>query len=126
MGQVVGAGRIREAIRFTIHSIWDEQNTKSVIQSKTGLIVFFMQQFDRDIGRPSTGNTTAHYRQFLLCFGRQSFDNIWKLTVFTIVNGKLDLGEFELAIDFDTIGTLPTWNVLLQLGMSGSLPLFFF
>ena len=46
--------------------------------------------------------------------------------MFTIVNGKLDLGEFELAIDFDTIGTLPTWNVLLQLGMSGSLPLFFF
>ena len=45
--------------------------------------------------------------------------------MFTIVNGKLDLGEFELAIDFDTIGTLPTWNVLLQLGMSGSLPLFF-
>ena len=41
--------------------------------------------------------------------------------MFTIVNGKLDLGEFELAIDFDTIGTLPTWNVLLQLGMSGSL-----
>ena len=104
-------------------------NMKSVIQSKTGLIVFFLQQFDRDIGRPSTGNTTAHYRQFLLCFGRQracfSFDNIWKLTVFTIVNGKLDLGEFELAIDFDTTGTLPTWNVLLQLGMSGSLPLFF-
>ena len=46
-------------------------------------------------------------------------------SVFTIVNGKLDLGEFELAIDFDTIGTLPTWNVLLQLGMSGSLPHFF-
>ena len=90
------------------------------------MFVFFVQQFDRDIGRPSTGNTTAHYRQFLLCFGRQSFDNIWKLTVFTIVNGKLDLGEFELAIDFDTIGTLPTWNVLLQLGMSGSLPQFFF
>ena len=45
--------------------------------------------------------------------------------MFTIVNGKLDLGEFELAIDFDTIGTLPTWNVLLQLGMSGSLPHFF-
>ena len=46
-------------------------------------------------------------------------------SVFTIVNGKLDLGEFELAIDFDSIGTLPTWNVLLQLGMSGSLPHFF-
>ena len=45
--------------------------------------------------------------------------------MFTIVNGKLDLGEFELAIDFDTIGTLPTWNVLLQLGMSGSLTHFF-
>ena len=40
VGQVAGAGRIREAIRFTIHSIWDEQNMKSVIQSKTGLIVF--------------------------------------------------------------------------------------
>ena len=43
-------------------------------------------------------------------------------SVFTIVNS---MGEFELAIDFDTIGTLPTWNVLLQLGMSGSLILFF-
>ena len=40
VGQVAGAGRIREAIRFTIHSIWDEQNMKSVIQLKTGLIVF--------------------------------------------------------------------------------------
>ena len=46
--------------------------------------------------------------------------------MFTIVNGKLDSGENELAIDFDTIGTLPTWNVLLQLGMSGSLPQFLF